>query len=148
MLIDVSNTGGDSENAFSFITNNDGKYLDIWGIDAIGADDQSSTSFADGTVHWAILTYEAASSTFTLYGIDAIGTAIEYSSGAIDYSVDYSDYTTGIGYHPDRPYKLNGLLVWNYNRFREDRLGYGFTEVLIEYSLNGTDFTTLDPIQF
>jgi len=101
MLVGVSNTGGDSENAFSLMTNNDGQYLDIWGIDSMGADDQSSTSFANGTIHWAILTYEAASSTFTLYGIDAIGTAIEYSSGAIDYSVDYSDYTTGIGYHPD-----------------------------------------------
>jgi len=101
MLVGVSNTGGDSENAFSLMTNNDGQYLDIWGIDSMGADDQSSTSFADGTVHWVILTYEAASSTFTLYGIDAIGTALEYSSGAIDYNVDYSDYTTGIGYHPD-----------------------------------------------
>lgn len=101
MLVGVSNTGGASDNAFSLITNNNGQYLDIWGIDSIGGGDQSSTSFADGTVHWAILTYEAASSTFTLYGIDAIGTAIEYSTGTIDYNVDYSDYTTGIGYHPD-----------------------------------------------
>jgi len=101
MLVGVSNTGGGSDNAFSLMTNNDGQNLDIWGIDSMGGDGQSSTSFADGTVHWAILTYEAASSTFILYGIDAVGTAIEYSSGAIDYSVDYSDYTTGIGYHPD-----------------------------------------------
>ena len=356
MLVGVSNTSGASDNAFSLITNNNGQYLDIWGIDSIGGGDQSSTSFADGTVHWAILTYETASSTFTLYGIDAIGTAIEYSTGAIDYNVDYSDYTTGIGYHPDdgvsgdmgfidlegqidafaiynriltleemamlpesgsakekagnpnpaheqedvplgaelswnpgiyaathnvyfgadfddvndagadsdllvspgqtgtsydppdlldwgrtyywridevnapatpglhkgktwsftiesyaydmafgeqiiavtassfdqkydpnntinssgldandlhdvnefnmwlsdksspdpawiqyqfdRPYKLNGLLVWNYNRFREDRLGYGFKEALIEYSMDGIEFTALDPIQF
>jgi len=53
-----------------------------------------------------------------------------------------------IQYQFDRPYKLHELLVWNYNRFREDRLGYGFKEVLIEYSLDGTDFTALDPIQF
>ncbi len=52
-----------------------------------------------------------------------------------------------IQYQFDRPYKLHELLVWNYNRFREDRLGYGFKEVLIEYSLDGTDFAALDPIQ-
>jgi len=53
-----------------------------------------------------------------------------------------------IKYQFDRPYKLHELLVWNYNRFREDRLGYGFKDVLIEYSMDGTDFTALDPIQF
>ncbi|NVM23996.1 MAG: hypothetical protein HWN68_19730, partial [Desulfobacterales bacterium] len=51
-----------------------------------------------------------------------------------------------IQYEFDRPYKLHELLVWNYNRFREDRLGFGFNETLIEYSTNGTDFTALDPV--
>ncbi|MHC4207273.1 MAG: discoidin domain-containing protein, partial [Planctomycetota bacterium] len=51
-----------------------------------------------------------------------------------------------IQYQFDRPYKLEGLAVWNYNRFREDRLGYGFKEVLIEYSMDGTDFNALDPV--
>jgi hypothetical protein len=53
-----------------------------------------------------------------------------------------------IQYEFDQPYKLHELMVWNYNRFREDRLGYGFKEVLIEYSMDGTDFTALDPIKF
>jgi len=53
-----------------------------------------------------------------------------------------------IQYQFDRPYKLHELLVWNYNRYREDKLGYGFKEVLIEYSMDGIDFTALDPIQF
>jgi hypothetical protein len=53
-----------------------------------------------------------------------------------------------IQYQFDRPYKLYELLVWNYNRFREDRLGYGFKEVLIEYSIDGADFIALDPVQF
>jgi hypothetical protein len=52
-----------------------------------------------------------------------------------------------IQYQFDRPYKLHELMVWNYNRFREDRLGYGFKEMVIEYSMDGTDFTALDPIQ-
>ncbi|MHC4535364.1 MAG: hypothetical protein ACYS6K_15545, partial [Planctomycetota bacterium] len=51
-----------------------------------------------------------------------------------------------IRYEFDRPYKLHELMVWNYNRFREDRLGFGFNEALIEYSTNGTDFTALDPV--
>ena len=52
-----------------------------------------------------------------------------------------------IQYQFDRAYKLHELLVWNYNRFREDKLGYGFKDVLVEYSANGVDFTALDPIQ-
>ncbi|MHC4436148.1 MAG: LamG-like jellyroll fold domain-containing protein [Planctomycetota bacterium] len=52
-----------------------------------------------------------------------------------------------IQYQFDHPYKLHELMVWNYNRFREDRLGYGFKEMLIEHSLDGIDFTALDPIQ-
>jgi hypothetical protein len=51
-----------------------------------------------------------------------------------------------IQYEFDQPYKLHELMVWNYNRFREDRLGYGFKDVQIEYSANGTDFTALDPL--
>ena len=53
-----------------------------------------------------------------------------------------------IQYQFDRPYKLHELMVWNYNRYREDKLGYGFKEVLIEYSMDGIDFTALDTIQF
>ncbi|MHC4165826.1 MAG: hypothetical protein ACYSWQ_02585, partial [Planctomycetota bacterium] len=53
-----------------------------------------------------------------------------------------------IQYEFDRAYKLHELLVWNYNRFREDRLGFGFKDVLIEHSMDGIDFTALDPLQF
>ncbi|MHC4332011.1 MAG: hypothetical protein ACYSWW_28260, partial [Planctomycetota bacterium] len=53
-----------------------------------------------------------------------------------------------IQYEFDRAHKLHELLVWNYNRFREDRLGFGFKDVLIEHSMDGIDFIALDPIQF
>jgi len=53
-----------------------------------------------------------------------------------------------IQYEFDRIYKFHELQVWNYNRKREDKLGYGFKDVSIEVSTNGTDFTALDPVQF
>ncbi|MHC4116453.1 MAG: LamG-like jellyroll fold domain-containing protein [Planctomycetota bacterium] len=52
-----------------------------------------------------------------------------------------------IQYEFDRNYQLDALLIWNYNRFHEDKLGYGFKEMLIEYSADGVDFAALDPIQ-
>jgi hypothetical protein len=47
----------------------------------------------------------------------------------------------------DKAYKLNEMLVWNYNEPWESILGFGFNAVVIEYSSNGTDFTTLDTVQ-
>ena len=47
----------------------------------------------------------------------------------------------------DKAYKLHEMLVWNYNETWESILGFGFNAVVIEYSSNGTDFTTLDTVQ-
>ncbi len=48
----------------------------------------------------------------------------------------------------DRVYKLHELMVWNYNVMFEMVLGYGFKDVTIEYSENGTDWTVLDDVEF
>jgi hypothetical protein len=53
-----------------------------------------------------------------------------------------------IQYEFDRPYKLQEMRVWNYNTEAGYILGYGFKDVVIEYSLNGTDWTTLIETQF
>jgi hypothetical protein len=53
-----------------------------------------------------------------------------------------------IQYEFDRPYALQEMLVWNYNVDFELVLGYGFKDVTIEYSLNGTDWTLLGDVQF
>jgi len=49
-------------------------------------------------------------------------------------------------YSFDRAYILQEIQIWNFNRDKEDRLGYGLKELLIEYSTDGTDFIALDPV--
>ncbi len=48
-----------------------------------------------------------------------------------------------IAYEFDRVYKLHELWVWNSNQMIEAFVGFGFKDVTIEYSTNGTDYTTL-----
>jgi len=50
---------------------------------------------------------------------------------------------TWIQYEFDRVYKLHQLWVWNHNTSIEPALGFGFKDVTIEYSTNGTDWTVL-----
>jgi hypothetical protein len=45
-------------------------------------------------------------------------------------------------------YKLHEMLVWNYNHVLEAVLGFGFKEVTIEHSENGTDWTVLGDVEF
>ncbi|MHC4676485.1 MAG: discoidin domain-containing protein, partial [Planctomycetota bacterium] len=48
-----------------------------------------------------------------------------------------------IEYEFDNVYKLHEMWVWNSNDSLEPVLGLGFKDVTIEYSVNGTDYTTL-----
>jgi hypothetical protein len=48
-----------------------------------------------------------------------------------------------IEYEFDNVYKLHEMLVWNSNTSLEPVIGFGFKDVTIEYSTNGTDYTTL-----
>jgi len=50
---------------------------------------------------------------------------------------------TWIQYEFDKVYKLHEMLVWNHNGLMEAMVGIGFKDVTIEYSVNGTDYTTL-----
>jgi len=50
---------------------------------------------------------------------------------------------TWIQYEFDKVYKLHEMLVWNHNGTMESMVGIGFKDVSIEYSVNGTDYTTL-----
>ncbi len=43
----------------------------------------------------------------------------------------------------DKIYKLHEMLVWNSNAMTESFLGYGYKDVIIEYSVDGNDYTTL-----
>jgi hypothetical protein len=48
-----------------------------------------------------------------------------------------------IEYEFDKVHKLHEMWVWNSNQMIESFVGYGFKDVTIEYSANGTDYTTL-----
>ena len=48
-----------------------------------------------------------------------------------------------IEYEFDKVYKMHEMWVWNSNQMVELFVGYGFKDVTIEYSANGTDYTTL-----
>ncbi|MCH7917158.1 MAG: VCBS repeat-containing protein [Planctomycetes bacterium] len=51
-----------------------------------------------------------------------------------------------IQYEFDRAYKLHELWVWNANQVIEFILGFGAKDVVIEHSLNGSDWTVLDGV--
>jgi len=50
---------------------------------------------------------------------------------------------TWIQFEFDKPYKLHEMLVWNSNTDLETSVGFGFKDVTIGYSVDGTDYTTL-----
>jgi hypothetical protein len=51
-----------------------------------------------------------------------------------------------IQYEFDKVYKLHEMWVWNYNVAFESVLGYGFKDVVMEYSENAVDWATLEGI--
>jgi hypothetical protein len=51
-----------------------------------------------------------------------------------------------IRYDFDKPFKLNQMLVWNYNGSGTTRRQYGFKGVVIEHSLDGINWTSLDNV--
>jgi regulation of enolase protein 1 (concanavalin A-like superfamily) len=55
---------------------------------------------------------------------------------------------TWIRYQFNQVYKLQELWVWNHNSDFEPVLGYGFKDVAIETSLDGTTWTPLKEVQF
>jgi hypothetical protein len=50
---------------------------------------------------------------------------------------------TWIEFEFDRAYKVHEMWVWNSNDSLESLIGLGFKDVVVEYSADGTDFTTL-----
>ena len=48
-----------------------------------------------------------------------------------------------IQYQFDKVHKLHEMWVWNSNQTSEGLLGFGFKDVIVEYSTNGTDWTAL-----
>jgi hypothetical protein len=73
------------------------------------------------------------------------------------HSVNSSDMWLGIPdgddpvtiqYEFDRVYKLHELQVWNYNVLFELVLGFGLKDVIVEYSVDGVEWTALGDVEF
>jgi hypothetical protein len=47
-----------------------------------------------------------------------------------------------------QPFKMHEMLVWNHNSEVEPDMGVGIREAKVEYSLNGTDWTSLGTVEF
>ena len=53
-----------------------------------------------------------------------------------------------IQYQFDAVYTLHEMWVWNHNLSAEPSLGFGLKNVSVQYSINGTDWTTLADMEF
>jgi hypothetical protein len=96
VILTIGNPDGGYEgNDFGLMTNNDAQYIDIWGI-AGAFPDQSGAGFSDGTMHWVVITYEAATGDMFFYVLDG-SEAVEYGTAVLDYDTDYLGYIVAIG---------------------------------------------------
>ncbi|MCH7557974.1 MAG: discoidin domain-containing protein [Planctomycetes bacterium] len=67
-----------------------------------------------------------------------------HSTEAIDMWISDSEPNGAwIEYELDKVHKLHEMWVWNSNQTIESIIGFGPNDVTIEYSTNGTDYTTL-----
>jgi concanavalin A-like lectin/glucanase superfamily protein len=72
------------------------------------------------------------------------------------HSVDAPDMWLGVpgadlptlAFEFDQAYKLNEMVVWNYNVMFEPMLGFGLKDVTVEYSADGTDWIVLGDVVF
>jgi len=77
-------------------------------------------------------------------GLDSSGLLHDNESvGNVWLSSQLGAQPTWIEYEFDKAYKLHQMWVWNSNDSLEPLIGFGFKDVTVEYSVNGTDYTTL-----
>jgi len=48
----------------------------------------------------------------------------------------------------DKPFKLHEMLIWNHNSEVEGDIGVGIREAAVEYSVNGSEWTAVDTVEF
>ena len=74
---------------------------------------------------------------------------LQHSTASADMWMAKTDGSEAISlqYEFDKAYKLNEMLVWNYNVEFEPVLGFGLKDVTIEYSADGETWTSLGDIE-
>ncbi|MCH7557578.1 MAG: discoidin domain-containing protein [Planctomycetes bacterium] len=153
-------TGGVAQDANSYTP---AQRLDFsttyyWRVDEVNAPPDSTIfkgevwSFTTEPVAYAIENTTATASSTGQEGMDPENTINGSGLDANDlHSTQAADmWISGnepngarIEYELDKVYKLHEMWVWNSNGTMESVLGLGLKDVTIEYSTNGTDYTTL-----
>jgi hypothetical protein len=88
----------------------------------------------------------AAENTINGSGLDADELLHSTQEAAMWLSAVSGPQPTWIRYEFDKAYKLREMWVWNFNGPWEPVLGFGFKDATVEYSTNGTDWTTLSGV--
>jgi len=133
-----------------------------WRVDGVDADNTIFKgrvwSFTAESFAYSIEAITATSNATSSAGAEPVKTINGSGLNEDDqHSMDSSDMWLGLpnGADPvwilyafDRLYKLHEMLVWNYNEEFELLLGFGLKNVTVEYSADGTDWTTLGDVEF
>jgi len=71
-----------------------------------------------------------------------------HSTNVMDmWRTSMTDASPWIEFAFDKPYMLHEMLVWNHNSQLELGVGFGVKEATVEYSLDGTEWATLDTVE-
>jgi concanavalin A-like lectin/glucanase superfamily protein len=132
-----------------------------WRIDAVGG--------PDGTVEGDIWSFTAEPLAYAIENVTVTANTTSDTgaepenmingSGLNDagqHSVDAPDMWLGVpgadlptlAFEFDQAYKLNEMVVWNYNVMFEPMLGFGLKDVTVEYSADGSDWIVLGDVVF
>ncbi len=151
-------TGGDAQSAASYAP----PRLDLgttyyWRVDEVNPPPDSTVyrgsvwSFTTEPIAYPIENITTTASSTGQEGMDPEntinGSGLDvndlHSTEPTDMWLSGSEPNTWIEYELDKVYKLHEMWVWNQNGLMEPMIGIGFKDVSIEYSVDGTDYTTL-----
>ncbi|MBN1804044.1 MAG: discoidin domain-containing protein [Sedimentisphaerales bacterium] len=155
----VLESQGQTENSYLIPERLDFANTYYWRIDEVEADGATIHkggvwSFTTELFSYAIENVIATASSFeeskgpenTVNGSGLDGSGLLHGNIGVEtmwLSNQLGEQPTWIQFEFDKVYKLHEMWIWNSNESLESVIGLGVKEAVIEYSENGTDYTTL-----